>query len=37
VKQKVANVVKVDTNTSFKALALGKEFSKMIDEGGNII
>ena len=34
---KVANVVKSDTVTSFKALASGKEFSKMIDGGGNII
>jgi hypothetical protein len=37
VKQKVANVVKIDTITSFKALVLVKEFSKIIDEGGNII
>jgi len=35
--QKVAIVVKIDTVIGFKALALGKEFSKMIDEGGNII
>jgi len=35
--QKVANVVKIDTVTGFKALALGKELSKMFDEGGNII
>jgi hypothetical protein len=37
VKQEVANVFDIDTITSFKALAFGKEFSKMIDEGGNII
>jgi len=35
--QKVANVVKIDTVAGFKALALGEECTKMIDEGGNII
>ena len=35
--RKVANVVKSDTITSYKALVAGKEFSKIIDEGGNII